>query len=386
MKSGRIFRRCAAAGDRAGSKAEEPVRMYKTGGSSGPGRRATAHEEPGGSGVKKIKSMHMKRLLYLGAICLGCSCSYHFEIDEVQQPSKLVLYAFPGDCDTTFIQLSKSVPVSHTGKRQTWVAEADIAFRVNGEERKVERLGADDPFTEAGDYFVTGKFAPGDRVEVSASAAGLAPVTSFTQVPDTFPLKQIRAVKKNRTDGTGPTLQFQITLADDASTAGYYGVKIERMEESWYKNEPFDEFYSCRIYSASIEPGDEPLLNKAGALDDLFFVYDPHFSGLYVFSDEKINGREYTLHLSLTYFPQNYDSGDGYYRDCFYYRLSLFSLSREYYLYIENQIARQNNQLGESGLSPVRPTYTNVRDGLGVVGGYRLYQTGWLDYQDAATL
>ena len=38
-----------------------------------------------------------------------------------------------------------------------------------------------------------------------------------------------------------------------------------------------------------------------------------------------------------------------------------------------------NNKLGESELAPVRPTYTNVTNGLGLVGGCRMIQTEWMD-------
>ena len=327
----------------------------------------------------------MKRSIYFCLLVLCSACTYHFETDEIRQPAKLVLYAFPGDCDTTFIQLSKSVPVNQVGKREIQVSDADIVFRVNGEEKAVKRLGEDDSFTGKARYFVEGKFHSGDRIRIDASVTGLAPVTSQTEVPVLCRPEKIQLVKKASADGFGPTLEFLVTFRDNPSSADYYGVKVELMEEHWRKNTPFEPFYSCNVFNMELGTGEEPLLNRAGSLDDLFFVYDHAFSGLYVFPDDKINGREYTLHLNTGYVRVDEDSDPDAYDPYFYhyyYRLTFFSLSRDYYLYMKNLIDAGNNKLGEAGLSPVRPTYTNVENGLGIAGAYRMYRTEWLKFRD----
>jgi hypothetical protein len=40
---------------------------------------------------------------------------------------------------------------------------------------------------------------------------------------------------------------------------------------------------------------------------------------------------------------------------------------------------QHNNELGKTELAPIRATYTNVTNGIGLVGGCRFTQTGWLD-------
>ena len=61
------------------------------------------------------------------------------------------------------------------------------------------------------------------------------------------------------------------------------------------------------------------------------------------------------------------------------YRISLYSLSEECYRYLKSLNDQHSNQLTSSELAPIRPTYTNVRNGLGLVGGCRLMQTDWMD-------
>lgn len=61
----------------------------------------------------------MKYLSYiLWAVCIGwfSSCTYNFDLDDVEASPKLVLYSYPGSGDTTVVRLSRSLPVSQKGE------------------------------------------------------------------------------------------------------------------------------------------------------------------------------------------------------------------------------------------------------------------------------
>ena len=81
----------------------------------------------------------MKKIIYLILAAILSSCTYHFELDEVDACEKLVLYCFPSNKDTTVIQLSKSVPVSKREPLDKSVRNADIHFTVNGAGHLLER-------------------------------------------------------------------------------------------------------------------------------------------------------------------------------------------------------------------------------------------------------
>jgi hypothetical protein len=58
-------------------------------------------------------------------------------------------------------------------------------------------------------------------------------------------------------------------------------------------------------------------------------------------------------------------------------RLELFRLSEELYNYCKAQYLGNFNMLSNLGLSPPNFTYTNVHDGIGIVGGLNLTRSEW---------
>lgn len=313
----------------------------------------------------------MRKFIYLSILAFCSACSYHFDIEEMGENPKLVIYSFPGNQDTTFIQVSKSISMSSKQDRQTALSGAKITFCVNGKEKEVQYAEEGSTSMPQACNYVLEKFYPGDRIEIKAEAENLPAVSSRTEIPAFFPLKQFNLVKKLDIYGK-KIIQFQISLQDDPSETNYYGVIIEKMTD-----------YSGSYYISNLtllNTEEEPLLRQ-GALDNLLLgdSYDT-YGGMYIFSDNKINGKEYTLRLNdnNSYQP-NSDSPDGTRWSRFYYRVTVFGLSADYYLYAKNILDLRNNELGRYGLSPIRPTYTNIQNGLGLLGGYSMGQSEWLE-------
>lgn len=318
----------------------------------------------------------MRKFIYLSILAFCSACSYHFDIEEMGENPKLVIYSFPGNQDTTFIQVSKSIPVSSKQEQQTVLSDAKITFCVNGKEKEVQYAEEGSTSIPQACYYVLGKFYPGDRIEIKAEAEDLPAVSSQTEIPAFFPLKQFKLVKKLNNNGM-KIIQFQISLQDDPSETNYYGVIIEEMSN--YKNNWGERTYINTLSTLNLEA--EPLLHQTGALDDLLLGDSREdYQGMYIFSDDKINGKEYTLHLNdNNSYQKNYDSSDGTDWSHYYYRVTVFGLSADYYLYVKNIIDLGNNELGRYGLSPIRPTYTNIQNGLGILGGYSMEQSEWLE-------
>ena len=125
---------------------------------------------------------------------------------------------------------------------------------------------------------------------------------------------------------------------------------------------------------------DEPLLKVSAGLDEILIGDYTYYEQLYIWSDEKIQGKNYTLRLNKTYIS-DYETSiqDEVYTNRKQYKVCLYSLSEEFYHYLKSMNEQVNNKLGESELAPVRPTYANVANGLGLVGGCRMIQTEWMD-------
>lgn len=313
----------------------------------------------------------MRKFIYLSILAFCGACSYHFDIEEMGENPKLVIYSFPGNQDTTFIQVSKSISVSSKQDQQTALADAKITFCVNGKEKEVRYAEKGSTSISQACYYALGKFYPGDRIEIKAEAENLPAVSSRTEIPAFFPLKQFNLVKKLDTYGK-KIIQFQISLQDDPSETNYYGVVIEKISS-------YDDGYY--IDSPLLDTEEEPLLHQTGALDDLLLgdSYNNNYGGMYIFSDNKINGKEYTLRLNdRNSYQPNSDYPDGTWSR-FYYRVTVFGLSADYYLYAKNILDLRNNELGRYGLSPIRPAYTNIQNGLGLLGGYSMGQSEWVE-------
>ena len=49
------------------------------------------------------------------------------------------------------------------------------------------------------------------------------------------------------------------------------------------------------------------------------------------------------------------------------------------YKYLKSINDIDNNDLGEYGLAPIRSHYTNIENGIGLLGGCNIYETDWIE-------
>lgn len=118
-------------------------------------------------------------------------------------------------------------------------------------------------------------------------------------------------------------------------------------------------------------------MNNLSDLDEIFMFSNRFFQNLYIWDDEKIPGKEYTVRLNMDY-QKDYDvDWDNFsYRE--EYKIYLYKLSPEFYSYFKTLNNINNNDLGNHGLSPMLHHYTNVSNGIGVVGACQITETEWL--------
>lgn len=260
----------------------------------------------------------MKKIIYLILAAILSSCTYHFELDEVDASEKLVLYCFPSNKDTTVIQLSKSVPVSKREPLDKSVRNADIHFTVNGKEQAIYWNEDSTSSLPAQCYYTLGKWGKNDCLQLQAASTGLPAITAQTVMPDNFPLKEIRLAPKGDSDNT---LQVLVTFKDDGGTNDYYGIRLIKKEIT---TKDGDEDVSFQ--SVEFDLKDEPLLNNLSDLDEIFMFSNRFFQNLYIWDDEKIPGKEYTVRLNMDY-QKDYDvDWDNFsYRE--EYKIYLYKLS-----------------------------------------------------------
>lgn len=319
-----------------------------------------------------MKTTYISLLLFLAFMT---SCSYDFDLKDMDATEKLVLYCMPdANSDTTLIQLYCSQPVTQQKKDGNKdVPNAHITFSVNGTEQTVRYAETDEPSVPAGCNYVIGRWNESDVIRVRAEADGLPPVHSETTIPASFPLKKVDMVRKQDIDNK---LQFRITFQDDGKE-NYYGIRIVKREV--YEDLADDE--NSRTYGAvalELDLDDEPLLNNKTGLDATFDYSTDFYQYLYIWSNEQILNKEYTLRLD-TYYSADWEADEWGYHLHNYYKMYFYKLSPELYKYLKSLNDIKNNNLGDKGLAPIRSSYTNIENGIGVLGSCQVTETEWLE-------
>ena len=331
----------------------------------------------------------MRKTLFIALIAVigTAGCKDSFDMGGLHEEAKLVVNCFPTVEDTTWIEVTHSIPVSNGSEKNQWddfleVRDAQVIYKVNGEQRTV---GWKDrvydkwnvPRVQAR-YYVTGSHQTGDRVEVEVSAPGYASVRAETVVGEAVPVVLQSIVKTKVYDddwgGSRDVYQLTATFTDPAQTDDYYAVRVRCKH---YKGPQLDSLYS----HPAILTMSEPLLQPLSDIDENFGFDSDYYQNFYIFSDNDIQGQTYTLHLNLS--PYHVQSPlDSYNFRPVQYQVQLYHLTRELYRYAKSINDIDNNGLAKVGFSMIQPTYSNVRGGIGVVSAYNVSESGWMQRKE----
>lgn len=318
-----------------------------------------------------MKATYIPLLLLLA---LMTSCSYDFDLKGTDAAEKLVLYCMPdADSDTTLIQLYVSQPVIQQKKESGGkLKNACITFSVNGIEQAVRYAETNEPSAPAGCYYVVGQWKEADVIRIRAEADGLPPVYSETVIPASFPLKKVDMVLKQ---GIEDKLQFRVTFQNGGKEC-YYGVRV--LKKVVYEDYRDPENNSTYVDPLELDLDDEPLLNAMTGLDATLDYSTDFYQYLYIWSNEQILNKEYTLRLN-TYYSSDWEADEWGNSLHTFYKMYFYALSPEFYKYLKSLNDIGNNELGNKGLAPIRSSYTNIENGIGVLGGCQVAETGWLE-------
>ena len=297
-------------------------------------------------------------------ILLLAGCKDDVNLNTFNQESRLVVYCFPSPGDTTYMRITRSIPVRYYADsvKVEQVDDASVVYTVNGTPCTVTPIGR-------GYYRITGHQRVGDNVSLHVSARNGQEVTASTAIPDTVAVGNIRMRKiklKDKYSSSSSTYrQVMATFTDDAATHRYYGVRVKHTASN---TNIIDE---TRFTYPSLNIESEPLLSALTDIDDEFGYSNDYFGNFYIFDDASINGQTYTLHLNIS-------SYDGQWGDNHFYQVELICITPEYYRFMLalNQI--NNDELAKDGLSQIRPTVTNMSGGLGLLGGWSASHTQWI--------
>ena len=135
----------------------------------------------------------------------------------------------------------------------------------------------------------------------------------------------------------------------------------------------YDNFY------VPITTASEPLLNPLSDIDHDFDFSSDFYQNFYIFDDATINGKTYTLHLNIEPFVRAANMSDKAAKELkrLYnieegVEVELYHITPAYYRFLQALNDVSNNSLAQAGLSNIRTTYSNVRNGMGICAGFNM--------------
>ena len=353
----------------------------------------------------------MKKILFFLFLALSVmSCKDEFSVSNLPETkAKLVVYCMPSTADTTYITVSRSIPLKqyNATQKNVLIDNAAISYQLNGQTMPVTALGN-------GRYRVVGKQKAGDKVQLRVEAQGLEAVEASTEIPQAIGISHLATrmvrMKEDPSSNVKDFLQLQATFTDPAETHDYYAVCVRRkmlrnFYVACYRNMggemqvvrvyyDYDEYLETSKYqqwdSTSIEyqydnfyvpitTASEPLLNPLSDIDDDFDFSSDFYQNFYIFDDATINGKTYTLHLNIEPFVRAANMSDKAAKELkrLYnieegVEVELYHITPAYYRFLQALNDVSNNSLAQAGLSNIRTTYSNVRNGMGICAGFNV--------------
>lgn len=318
----------------------------------------------------------MKKYLFLLCWLLSVSCTRDVVLELPPVPSRLVLNSSvsPGEDVTAF--LSKSWFILDT-ITDDGIRNGTIRVFVNDRLQGTMQPMENERYT--GQYVLPGcRVVSGDCLRLEATAPGFDPVEAETVIPDPVEVLLVDTVRFFKFNSLGyeyPSLRLYIRLRDEPDKRNYYRLMVEKVVE--YKKG------DSVTVASSMSHADIPLsVSLSLVYEDPVFrmtVTNPIVDQLNgktcrgTFTDDMFDGNEYTVCSS--FYPVENSYADDSVMTTVHYDIRLLAVSEAYYHYL-TVVQNFSISLGDAyldGLVEPSATYTNVKNGFGIVAGSQVY-------------
>ncbi len=310
------------------------------------------------------------------------ACEYVAELDGLDENPRLYLLCMPGGSDTTVVSLRATMPMADRNASEIPVDDAEIIMKVNGEQ--VPLSVADESVTgmSADSRYTLSPVLPGDKVEISAAVEGLQPVASECTVPAAFPEHEIRFETVMRAeDGNMKTfLNVVVEFPETPEAGDCFGIRVYREEDVFGYDAGNRTVYRFMLpkgldtdyYEYSISNG--PFM----ADTEKFNLFSwSHINSMLIYDEfPSVDGgsrMEFQTNYEKNTYDEYYGSGHS-----FRYKVFLYRLSPELLRFVKANMVYNYNGGVLFAMAPPSYVYTNIRGGVGVLGGITCHETDWL--------
>lgn len=305
--------------------------------------------------------------LSLGMIGLS-SCVKEIDLEYLRPASRLVLNSIAEVGKELDVSVSRTWFLTENNPNVT-IPNAEVDLYVNGifRERMAWRKADGEDIVQKGCYHSSYCPATGETLKIVARAPGYKEVSAETLLPAPTPILDLKIEPYYHSEygSRYKGAMFKLTFQDNPNQEDYYLLRYEQGIP--LENPVGDEKYEWSSYSVDFSK--DPVFTNQHTVMDQIMGYDwiYGYRGRY-FSDELFNGKEYTIKVTTSYYPtENYPI-----------RARLYTLSKSYFLYLRSMMnATDGNfvsDLANAGLAEPIKIYSNVLDGVGILGGCQLEQ------------
>jgi hypothetical protein len=296
-------------------------------------------------------------ILIISAILLS-GCARDIDFDGKEPAPKMVVNAvINAQSDTNLIKISESV-FDFSGQKPGIVESPEIRLNINGKE--CNQLWLDTLIGVHAYYKFASNLNGGDKIEFSAHTPKHGTVTGHDIVPyNTVEIKNIDHSWFFR-DGTG-YLRLYVTLKDNPLERHFYRIVVKTKGDIVHPSiqEPINDWSLEQVFI-----DDEMLFHNPTETEE--DGKSPNF--FRIFTDDMIQGKEYTLNIYIEGFNEANSPWLDYVRQ--WVKVEIHTLSEKLY----QNLHSQELFIGPSGdvfSEPVK-IYTNMQGGYGILGGYNV--------------
>lgn len=367
-----------------------------------------------------------KFCLFIALGLLASACEIPFSIDDISEPRFFVEFIPTAGEQETAIKVAYA-EAAYAKKPSGFYAIPTNSFRVevNGKRIAPENM----KWEHNGNVWkssLDGKFVPGDQVSFSVEDSKTPAASASTTIPEPPKIASIDIIKSDDKEGSDGR-RFVVKLDHEVADGEYYGISITLVEEyytaelsmlppsmsidtlkSTYHTTPGQVATMADINNLDLDGFASVNYTYGGLISESSFymlgdMMVSSYSPMVLLGSRQFDGNSYSFYLNASfdisdmldgvdfggdtdYQPDDsyVDPDDEYYEpeepeepDSYsipigskcWYKIEVFHLSEELYNYCKAQYLMDFNILSNFGVTPPNFTYSNVLNGLGIVGG-----------------
>jgi hypothetical protein len=302
-------------------------------------------------------------LSILGLFLFVIACEKTIEINLEDAKIRIVLNAELNPDSTISVNITRS---RHILDNAAIVPITDATVTLYEDDVLIGTLS----YKSSGNYDINYKPIVGKTYKIEVAHGNYDDVYAFTIIPEAIPITDIDTTKSYDEYGS-QIYNFSIKFTDPSVERNYYmiGMRNRYSYEAWDENLiVYDTLYvGPDTTIVHIEYGGyywtKTTENLWFQTDDMIIDEVIYFNNVGVFSDELINGKEYSVKLRV--------DGYGMYSDTNMVFVDLYAISPEYYKYLTS-FARHQNANGDPFAEPVM-VFSNVVEGIGIFAASKVY-------------